>query len=49
VIVAIADPDKARSIQDQGEARGVRVICALAQENDVYFMIQRAQQLRARG
>jgi hypothetical protein len=47
IIVAVADPETVPAMEQMGSARNLNVICALAQENDVYFMIRRAEQLRA--
>ncbi len=47
IIVAVSDPKTVPAMEEMGRSRNLRVICALAQENDVYFMIRRAEQLRA--
>ncbi len=47
VIVAVSDPKLAAEINAKKSSQQGKVIYALAQENDVYFMIKRAEQLQA--
>jgi hypothetical protein len=46
ILIAVSDPASVRVMKNLGVVSGQHVVCALAQENDIYFMIRRAEQLQ---
>ncbi len=46
ILIAVSDPASVPEMKNLGVVSDQRVVCALAQENDIYFMIRRAEQLQ---